>query len=51
LCHILEGDVRLTDGSGQAREFGAGDSFVVAAGFDGIWDNLTTVRKVFFILS
>nr|WP_303626554.1 cupin domain-containing protein [Roseovarius sp. M141] len=51
LCHILDGDVRLTDSSGQAREFGAGDSFVVAAGFDGIWENLTTVRKVFFILS
>ena len=51
LCHILEGDVRLTDSSGQARIFGAGDSFVVAAGFDGTWENLTTVRKVFVILS
>lgn len=51
LCHILEGDVRLTDSSGQARIFGAGDSFVVAAGFAGTWENLTTVRKVFFILS
>ncbi len=51
LCHILEGDVRLTDSSGQARMFGAGDSFVVAAGFDGTWENLTKVRKVFFILS
>lgn len=51
LCHILEGQVRLTDGNGQARTFGPGDSFVVAAGFKGTWENLTPVRKVFFILS
>lgn len=51
LCHILEGEVRLTDADGQARVFGAGDSFVVASGFDGTWENLTDVRKVFFILS
>ncbi|NIZ11914.1 cupin domain-containing protein [Phaeobacter sp. HF9A] len=51
LCHILEGRVRLTDAEGHAREFGPGDSFVVAAGFSGTWENLTPVRKVFFILS
>nr|WP_309502482.1 cupin domain-containing protein [uncultured Roseovarius sp.] len=51
LCHILEGEVRLTDSHGQSRVFGPGDSFVVAAGFDGTWENLTDVRKVFFILS
>ena len=51
LCHILEGRVRLTDSAGVARIFAAGDSFVVAAGFKGTWENLTHVRKVFFILS
>lgn len=51
MCHILEGRVRLTDALGVSREFGPGDSFVVAAGFDGTWENLTPVRKVFFILS
>ncbi|MGE8064044.1 cupin domain-containing protein [Pseudomonas sp. NPDC089569] len=50
LCHILEGTVRLTDAEGQSRTFGPGDSFVVAAGFQGTWENLTAVRKVFFIL-
>ncbi|GAA4163836.1 cupin domain-containing protein [Shinella granuli] len=50
LCHILEGRVRLTDAGGVARTFAAGDSFVVAAGFKGTWENLTYVRKVFFIL-
>lgn len=51
LCCILEGRLRLTDADGTQREFGPGDSFVVAAGFDGTWENLTHVRKVFFILS
>jgi uncharacterized cupin superfamily protein len=50
LCHLLEGTVRLTDAAGVSRTFGPGDSFVVAAGFKGRWENLTTVRKVFFIL-
>lgn len=51
LCHILEGEVRLTDADGKSQSFGPGDSFVVAAGFRGTWENLTAVRKVFFILS
>ncbi len=51
MCHILEGEVRLTDADGRSRTFGPGDSFVVAAGFRGTWENLTLVRKVFFILS
>ncbi|WP_353741059.1 cupin domain-containing protein [Pseudomonas fluorescens] len=50
LCHILEGSVRLTDAEGVARTFGPGDSFVVASGFNGTWENLTKVRKVYFIL-
>ncbi|WP_299356515.1 cupin domain-containing protein [uncultured Shimia sp.] len=51
LCHILEGRVRLTDADGVCQEFGPGDSFVIAAGFSGTWENLTPVRKVFFVLS
>ncbi len=50
LCHILEGRVRLTDSEGRSRQFGPGDSFLVASGFVGTWENLTHVRKVFFIL-
>ncbi|WP_138935936.1 cupin domain-containing protein [Roseovarius arcticus] len=51
MCHILEGEVCLTDSAGVQRRFGAGDTFVVAAGFDGTWENLTHVRKVYFILA
>lgn len=51
MCQILTGEVRLTDRDGHSRTFGAGESFVVAAGFNGTWENLSHVRKVFFILS
>lgn len=50
LCHILEGQVRLTDADGSSREFGPGSTFVVAAGFKGTWENLSAVRKVYVIL-
>lgn len=50
LCHLLEGHVRLTDSYGVSQSFKAGDTFVVAAGFKGTWENLTPVRKVFMIL-
>lgn len=51
MCHILDGEVRLTDTEGHARRFGPGDSFVVERGFKGTWENLSPVRKVFFILA
>ncbi len=50
MCHILEGVVRLTDANGQSQTFRAGETFVVASGFRGTWENLTAVKKVFFIL-
>jgi uncharacterized cupin superfamily protein len=50
-CHILEGQVRLTDSDGISRTFGPGSSFVVAAGFLGTWENLTEVRKLYLILA
>lgn len=49
LCHILEGEVRLTDSAGSSQTFGPGSSFVVAAGFEGTWENLSPVRKVYLI--
>ncbi len=51
MCHILEGEVRLTDAQGASKTFGPGDSFVVAAGFKGTWENLSEVKKVFFIVT
>lgn len=51
MCHLLEGEVRLTDAQGNARVFGPGESFVVERGFKGTWENLSFVRKIYFILS
>ncbi len=48
-CQILEGHVRLTDETGLAREFRAGDAFVIEAGFRGVWETLSYCRKHYVI--
>ncbi len=50
-CHLLEGRMRLSDGSGDAREFQAGDSFVLPGGFEGIWETLEPLRKHYVIVT
>ena len=49
-CVLIEGEVELTDSAGVARRFRAGDAFVVPGGFEGIWHNLTPVRKHYAIM-
>lgn len=49
LCHLLEGEVVITEDAGQAQTFRAGDSFVVPAGFAGIWETRQHVRKLYAI--
>jgi uncharacterized cupin superfamily protein len=49
LCTILEGRVRLIDLSGNAKEFGAGSTFVLPAGFKGTWETLEPVKKIYVI--
>jgi uncharacterized protein len=48
-CYILEGRVDISDTQGNVASFGAGDAFIVEAGFDGMWESLTRVRKYFVI--
>lgn len=48
-CHLLEGEVVLTDLDGNSASFSAGDSFVVPAGFEGTWENLSPARKHYVI--
>jgi uncharacterized protein len=50
LCTLLEGRVRLTADDGQMREFGAGESFVLAGGFRGTWETVERLRKVYMIV-
>ena len=49
-CHLLEGEVELSDGEGGSRRFGPGDAFVVPAGFAGTWRNLSAAKKLYVIL-
>ena len=49
VCVMVEGRVRLTDLSGNAKEFGAGSTFVLPAGFKGTWETLEAVKKIYVI--
>ena len=47
---ILSGRVRLTDAEGAVTELGAGDVYYVAKGWQGHWDVLEDVQKVYVIV-
>ena len=48
-CHLLAGRVRLTGDDGSETELSAGDSFVVPAGFEGVWEVLEPARKLYAV--
>jgi len=48
-CHLLAGRIAVTGEDGERLEFGAGDSFVVPAGFAGMWEVLDDCRKLYAI--
>ncbi|MCP4186526.1 MAG: cupin domain-containing protein [Gammaproteobacteria bacterium] len=50
-CHILAGKIVLTDASGHESTFCAGDSFVIPSGFDGTWEVIEPVRKLYVIVT
>ena len=50
LCVLIEGRVRLTDTGGAAVEYGPGEAFVIAAGFEGSWESIGRVTKLYAIL-
>ena len=49
LCHMLAGKVRITAEDGAAREYAAGESFVMPAGFSGVWEVLEPARKLYAV--
>lgn len=49
LCVILEGHVRLTAADGEMRDYRTGDSFVITSGFEGTWESVKPVRKIYAI--
>ncbi|MBK8373644.1 MAG: cupin domain-containing protein [Sphingomonadales bacterium] len=48
-CRILEGSTRLTRDDGSVVEVGPGGNLVIEPGFEGVWENLTPVRKLYVI--
>ncbi|MBS1199553.1 MAG: protein of unknown function cupin 3 [Proteobacteria bacterium] len=48
-CHLLEGRVVLTGDDGRAWHFGAGDAWVIPAGFKGTWETVEPARKRYAI--
>lgn len=43
--HVIEGQIRITDADGIAKEFGPGDACVIPGGFTGLFEVLEPVRK------
>ncbi|WP_136684124.1 cupin domain-containing protein [Falsirhodobacter xinxiangensis] len=50
-CHLLEGEVEITEEGGEMQRFVAGDSFVMKPGFVGLWKTIRTVRKIYVFAS
>jgi uncharacterized cupin superfamily protein len=48
-CILLSGKAALTDAGGNTETFKAGDAFVIPAGFEGTWETLEPVRKLYAI--
>lgn len=49
-CHLLEGEVELTEDGKEPVTFRAGDSFVMKPGYIGTWKTIKTVRKIYVIV-
>jgi len=49
LCVITDGRVVLTGDDGAVNSFGAGDAFVVPAGFSGTWQVVEDCTKIYAI--
>jgi uncharacterized cupin superfamily protein len=49
LCVLTAGKVRISDDQGRQWTFGPGDSFVVPAGFAGLWEVLEPAQKFYAI--
>lgn len=48
-CHLLAGRIRITDEAGTSWNFTSGASFVVPAGFNGVWEVIEPARKLYAI--
>lgn len=47
LSHLKKGKVRITHESGRVYDFEAGDTWILEPGFEGTWEVLEEMVKVF----
>ena len=50
-CHVLKGKVALSNPDGTVEVFEQGDSYIVPAGYEGKFEVLETLRKIYVIHS
>ncbi|MCF8473213.1 MAG: cupin domain-containing protein [Emcibacter sp.] len=48
-CTILEGEAILTEKNGASHRLKVGDHFTIASGFEGTWETVGSVRKLYVI--
>jgi len=49
LCVLTAGRIRISDDHGRQWTYGPGDSFVMPAGFAGLWEVLEPAQKFYAI--
>lgn len=49
LCVLTAGRIELVSDSGARASYGAGDAFVVPAGYSGIWSVIEDCTKIYAI--
>ena len=49
LCILIKGRARVTDEAGASQEFGVGEPFVIQSGFEGTWESIGDVVKIYAI--
>ncbi|MDS9469024.1 cupin domain-containing protein [Paracoccus sp. MBLB3053] len=47
---VLSGRVAITDADGSVQEFGPGESYVLKSGFEGRFEVLETLRKIYVLI-
>lgn len=48
-CHLTRGRIRIEDDDGRSWTFSPGATFVIPAGFSGIWEVLEPAQKLYVI--
>lgn len=48
-CKLLTGKVKISSDDGSEKTFNAGDSFVIPAGFSGLWETIEAASKIYVV--